>query len=432
MKPLRERIFDSKTEIKFLRWYHRFFSIKEIEESLTLKWVFGAALLSHFLAFNSWFYNKATTVDTVLRGSHSCWPYFQSCGDLAFLRALPDGYSQPFLYMVLFGTLMLSVYLMYKREWVLAHLALVPSFIWHTLGTFVLTGSLSGNYEYYLFILTFVLLVLPHKEFFLKLSLVLFYFLASTIKLHEGWVLGTYFSAMKTGLPIFPEWSIPFWTNLVIFMQIVGAWFLLSKNVVLQRATIFFWVVFHLYSGILVGFRYPTTVLPTLFILFGPLYRYTPIPFDKKAIAGWLMVAALFPIQFISILIPGDEKLTLEGNNYGLYMFEANHQCISDIYFINSDGEENMKRRVSESARARCNPYRQWFSIKQNCDVYEEQGTRVAWTYDHSINGGPFLRIVDADDVCSLEYKAFGHNEWIKTEEDDPEIVGYPVENHYR
>jgi hypothetical protein len=430
---LNEKIFDSIWEQRFLRWYRNIFSIKEIEENTILKWVFGATILSHFLAFSSWFYKNGTTVDAFVAKQYSCWPYFQGCGEWLFLRGLPEGYSQPFLYMVLFGTLLLAVYLMHKRDWVLAHIALMPSFIWHTLGTFVLTTSLSGNYEYYLFILSFVLLVLPHKEFFLKLSLVLFYFLASTIKIHESWVLGGYFSALKTGLPLVPDWSIPFWTNMVIFMQVVGAWFLLSKNWVLQRLAIFYWVVFHLYSGLLVGYRYPTTVLPSLLILFGPFYRHTPIPYDKKSIAGWFLVALLFPLQFASIMIPGDEKLTLEGNNYGLYMFEANHQCISAMTVYDSSGSELASSTYEGvSARNRCNPYNRWFRAQLSCDAYKRAGSTVAWTFDHSVNGGPFYRIVDTDDLCSLKYKAFSRNKWIKSYEDDPEIIGYPVENYYR
>jgi len=215
-------------------------------------------------------------------------------------------------------------------------------------------------------------------------------------------------------------------------MEIVGAWFLFSKNWALQRLAIFFFVVFHLYSGLLVGFRYPTTVLPTLFILFGPFYRHIRVPLNKKAIAGWLLVTALFPLQFISNIIPGDEKLTLEGNKYGLYMFEANHQCISNVTVVSSVGTEENSRRESESSRSRCNPYRYWFRIKQQCEAVKKLEGRIKWTLDHSINGGPFLRIVDEQDICELAYKALGRNEWIKTEKDDPEVIGYPVENQYR
>lgn len=432
-EPLREQIFNSPAERKALAWYRRIFSIEEIEKSLALKWVFGATIFSHFVAFSSWFYSRSTTVDAIAESRSSCWPHFQGCEDLLFLRTLPDGYSQPFLYMVLFGTLILSVYLMHKKEWVLAHMALVPSFLWHTFATFVLTYSLSGNYEYYLAILAFVLLFIPHKEFFLKLSLVLFYFLAGTIKIHEGWVLGTYFSALHTGIPLFPDWSIPIWTNVVIFMEIVGAWFLFSKNALLQRLAVSFFVIFHLYSGLLVGYRYPSTVLPSVMILFALFYAPIRVPFNKKAIVGWLMVAVLFAGQAVAMFIPGDVKLTLEGNNYGLYMFEANHQCVSSISLVDGEGVEVASNNdESSSARNRCDPYRYWFSLQRQCPGYEQAGVSVKWTFDHSINGGPLLRIIDTDDACALKYKAFQHNDWIKTEENNPEVIGYPLENFYR
>jgi hypothetical protein len=409
-------------------WYRRVFSIREIEENKILWLMFGATILSYFVAFNSWFYQKTTTVNAYLDGSYTCWPYFQSCEKFLFLRTLPEGYSQPFLYMVLFGLLILSVYYSLKKDWVYAHLALLPSFIWHSFTIFILTYSISGNYDYYLFALALVLLLFPHKEFFLKILLILFYFAAATIKIHEGWILGTYFSALKTGMPIFPDWSIPIWTNLVIFMQIVGAWFLFSSNKILQRTAFIYFVAFHLYSGLLVGYRYPTTVLPSLIILFGPLFQHTHIPFDKKSIPGWIFVVFVCIAQSISILIPGDVKMTMEGNKYGLYMFEANHQCISttNIHYI--DGANQVVEKQSESARSRCDPYSYWFRIKTACKRDKEVNI-ISWTFDNSINGGPFTRIVDVEDACTLEYKPFSHNAWIKTEK--AELIGVPVENIY-
>jgi hypothetical protein len=79
---------------------------------------------------------------------------------------------------------------------------------------------------------------------------------------------------------------------------------------------------------------------------------------DKKSIAGWIFVIILFILQFISILIPGDEKLTLEGNKYGLYMFEANHQCFSELVIERKNGFLITKKNNSESARNRCDPYK--------------------------------------------------------------------------
>ena len=87
-------IFDSPLERAFLHLYRAFFSIREIEERLVLKWVFGATILSYFATFSSWIGSSAMTVDAFREGVYLCQPYFQSCGEWYFLRALPNGYSQ--------------------------------------------------------------------------------------------------------------------------------------------------------------------------------------------------------------------------------------------------------------------------------------------------------------------------------------------------
>ena len=59
----------------------------------------------------------------------------------------------------------------------------------------------------------------------------------------------------------------------------------------LQRVTFAFFLFFHLYSGILVLYIYPSITLPLLVILFGPMYRYQSPPRSKLAIAGWIFMA---------------------------------------------------------------------------------------------------------------------------------------------
>ncbi|NQV93103.1 hypothetical protein HQ403_01235 [Candidatus Kaiserbacteria bacterium] len=429
---IRNQIFTASFEQRFFALYRKIFSIKEIEESSLLQWVFGATLFSFFITFQSWIGSSGITTEAFLNNDYVCWPWFQGCGEWYFLSALPYGYSQTIFYMAIFGAMVLITYLMWRRDWVLAHLLTTVLFLWKALVMLVLTYGMAGNYDYYHLVFAFVLLFLPLKIFFLKLTLVLFYFLASTIKFHEGWVLGTYFSALKTGLPIFPDGTIPFWTNMVIFMQVIGSWFLLSSNKVLQRTALFFFVTFHLYSGTIVQFHYPAIVLPTLLILFGPMYTHQKVPLNKKAIAGWSLVAVLFILQLSSVVIPGDEKITLEGNKYGLYMFEANHQCKSLVSIYDKEGEVYSFNRESSLSRHRCDPYKLWFSVQQICKRSEDNIDHVEIVFDHSINGGPFYRIVDEQNACDLEYKALQHNEWIKTPKEGAEIIGYPVKNIYR
>ena len=414
----------------FVERYATLFGIKEIADSLTLKWVMGATIFSYYAAFYAWLGSPAMTINQKLQGQATCWPYFQNCSDYYFLYSLPYGYSQTTLYMGFLGIFILTIYLMHKRQWVLAHMCLVLPYLWHILGNLVLTHQNAGNFDYYLITFASILLFAHHKEYFLKVALVSFYFLSTATKIHDAWVLGTYFSALNTGLPFFPDWSLPVWTNQLIFMEMVGAWFLLSKRPWLQKSVAAYYIFFHLYSGVLVGYRYPSTVLPTLIILFALFYRYQEPPFDKKSIIGWFFVGIWFFVQTIAFWIPGDQKFTQEANKVGIYMFESNHQCVSSIMFHFKDGGIATVRRTNDSARNRCNPFDYLQKIKYRCAHGARSVARAEWTFDHSINGRPFYRQVDVDDACTLEYKPWSHNEWIRTQE-EAEVVGYPRENWY-
>lgn len=413
-----------------LSLYERLFSLQEFRGSAILTLALGSLILSYYISFSRFVRRIDTTVEGVREGVNVCWPFFQQCRDYIFLETLPFGHSQPVLYAVFFGLLILAAYFLLKRNYVAAHLALVPAYLWHIIVCLVLTNTIGGNYDYYIIAFGTVILFLPHKVFFTQLSLVLFYFLSTAAKNHSAWIIGTYFSSLSTGLPLFPDATIPIWTNLVIGMEMVGAWLLFSRSKILQRSVLAFFVAFHLYSSIMVSYLYPTIVLPMLLIMFGPLFVPQRSPVDLKSAPGWLFVVLIFVSQLYGpLFVQGDAKLTLEGNRYGLYMFESNHQCISEatLHFLN--GTQRKERIENINAQHRCDPYDYWFVLKSQCDASID---RIGWTFDHSINGGAFFRIVDAEDVCDLEYRPFRHNVWIKTEHDNPQVVGYPVRNVYR
>ena len=321
-------------------------------------------------------------------------------------------------------------YLMWRKDWVLAHMLLSVLFIWKFVLTFFLTASFGGNYDYFDLIFSIILLALPYKIFFLRLGFVFLYFLAATIKLDEGWVLGTYFSSLQTGLPIFPDIATPFITNFVIFMQIIGTWFLLSSNKLLQRGAVVYFLTFHLYSGLIVHYRYLLSTIPLLMILFGPAFRPSPVPRDRRSIVAWFFFLLLLCWQLFPYTIEGDHRMTQEGNRIGLFMFEANHQCLSQAQVHYKNGSIADLRRETVSSRSRCDLYKSWFRINQLCKR-NDQIESVAWQFDHSINGGPFYRIVDINNACEIQYQPFSHNEWIKLPKDTPEIIAYPVKNLY-
>ena len=441
-----------------LAGYRRLFSIEEIENSTTVQWLFGALLLYFLVTFITW--SNSSVLSTTNAGVTVCWPYFQHCGNLYFFTSLPLGYSQNIFYMVLFGIMLGATYGMWRKQWGLAHVCMAVLFAWKAFAGFFLSQDLLGVYDYYHLILTAVVLFFPLKEYFAKTAFVLLYFLSSTIKFYPTWVLGTYFTSLQTGLALFPDSLTPIITNLVIFSQTIGCWFLLSRHRSLQLSAFFFFEFFHFYSGVYVGYYYPLIAIPVLTILFGPMYRYQKPPLSRKSIAGWMCLVFLVALQLYTFIIPGDQKMTLEGYRYGVWMFDANHQCVATItehYPLGTSGFREStweatpgspcfgfscltKRSVqkvnnewlvterleSPKSWSRCSPYTVLMQYKGACALTK----RIELQFDHSINGDPFYRIVDEQNICTLSYSPFWHNDWIKEAPDAP-TVGYPVKNIY-
>ncbi|MBV9159715.1 MAG: hypothetical protein JO019_03930 [Candidatus Kaiserbacteria bacterium] len=428
---LRERVFDSAGEKQFFGWYRRFFSVAEIEARPTLQLIFGALLFSLLISFIGWAHNPSITIGSYLSNSYVCWPYFQTCGEHYFLQGLSHGYSQTALYAVLLGIIALAAWLAYKKEWVLAHVLVVILWLWKALVVFALTRALAQNFDYYEIILLFVLLFLPRKLFFLRLTFVSFYFLASTVKFSAGWILGSYFTSLQNGLPLFGSAFAPLYTNFVIALEAIGSWFLLSEQKRLRYPVFALFVLFHLYSSIIIGYRYPVLALSILIILFGISDEREDFRFDKSFLPGMLFLALLFAVQFSPLFIPGDERLTGEGNRFRLFMFEANHQCISKFTINWKSGAPSTIVRESANARVRCDLYNEWFWVHQVCLRRSASIKDISWTFDHSIDGGPFYRLVDTNDACALDYAAFSHNTWIHLPENGAPIVGYPLKDLY-
>ncbi|WKA26406.1 hypothetical protein [Bradyrhizobium roseum] len=405
--------------------YRAIFSVEEIATDVTLKWLSGAILLGFLVTFSTWMNSALTTVQAVKNSTYLCWPFFQSCKNLIFLSSFPEGYSQAVFYMILFGLIASASYAIYLGRWMYVHLAILFLFF-AKIYLLLISYGFKGNYEYYHNFFCFTFLFCANKKFFAQLGLVFFYFLSTAGKIHPSWLLGQYFTALKEGLPIFPFGTEALMTNLVIAMEMVGCWFLFSRNPLIQRSVFAFFVAFHLYSGTLVGYRYPSIVMPPLLILFGPWFQAPErVPVDRRSAPGWLSMICLVVLQLIPHMIRGDEKLTLEGNFYGLYMFEANHQCYGSI---SRDGKPVLTF-AEVDAVSRCDPYDLWFRAKHR--YCAGLSAKYGMILNHSINGEPFREIVNEPDVCTLVYHPFSRNSWIKDEKEAP-AVARPVQNFFR
>lgn len=417
--------------MKPLSIYRRFLSKKSIEiqedysNSVFPKLMAGWAFLTFLISFNHYFSSGYLTTNSYL----PCFPHFQSCkiflGQIG-LAAVPFGYTEAAVYALLFGLLVLGCYYLYAQKYVRVHLIIIALLLFKIL--IALTNYGIGNFDYYDIAILLVFIAYPGRHDLVKLMFVILYFLASTIKIHSGWIAGTYFSSLYYGLPFVPETLIPLATNIVIVMQMIGCWLLLSNNRKLSNFVLWFFIFFHLYSTVLVGYRYPITSLLSLLIIF-------IINTNKEHLQNYSLtlkhffffcIVLLFSVgQLIPYLIPGDHKITLEGNSYGLYMFEANHQCISRVTNSITKKEDI---QFSYDARNRCDPYAYLYRLQNK--YCEGKDSLLSWTFDHSINGESFIRIVNSQNLCSLQYKPFVHNEWILYGT-STQVIGKPYRNVY-
>lgn len=413
--------------------YSGFFNLQEVEGSKLLKALWVAVCISFFITFYNWINSSSVSIYSYLSNSNLCPPYLWECGKYYFFDDLPYGYSAGYFYVTMFMILFASIYHIFKNKIATAHLLLLIPFVWKIIWIFFFTYGAHGNYDYYDLALAFILLFLPYKMYFSQVTFIWFYFLASTIKIDDGWILGNYFKTLITGAPLISEKFTPYLTNLVVIMQMLGAWFLFSNNKILQRIVFLYFLAFHIYSGFIVNFRYITISIPALVILFGNLKlfektNFEVLPISKKTIIGYTFLAVLFFGQMIGIWIPGDQKRTLEGNYWGLFMFEAAHQCKSSVKVFNPENHEELLKEIntkSNIANNRCDPYFDFYKIKRNFCAHASN-PKVSWSFDHSVNGHPFERIVNEENICEKEYQTFQHNEWIKIGS-QAEVLDTPV-----
>src|SRR4051812_35141242 len=96
---LLDRAIAPTTRAAFRARYSALFSLKEIEQSATLQWLFGAMLLFFFATFNYWINSDVLSKGAVLTGKAFCWPYFKHCTSLYIFGNLPDSYAMTTLYM---------------------------------------------------------------------------------------------------------------------------------------------------------------------------------------------------------------------------------------------------------------------------------------------------------------------------------------------
>ena len=411
---------------KFFNKINNLFSIDEITKDKNLHYIYWALLLGFLISFNELLGQKIGDLGKIKNLSYVCPTYFRECEKLYFLNYLPNGYSGNIFYSGLFFLLSLSAFFAIRNKWDYAILFILPATFWKIIATFFLEDRISVPFEYFHMGFLIVLLFSKNKFHMLRHALVVMYFSAGLVKIHEGWILGTYFSTLKLGMPIFPDLMIPYATNFVIILELLTPLLLLSENKFYKYITLFLYILFHIYSISLVGYRYPIHCLPILCILFLPKIKTGKI--KSWSNRAYLLIILVF--NFFPFLIKGDHKITYEGVRLSLSMFDSNRQCESIKQFTLKSGNVIEEIYRSHYSFVRCTPYWEWFRINLLCE--SDKYSNISWNFNVSINGEPFYPIVNSKNACKLKYKTVGKNPWINSSFIESDALGYPKKNSYR
>ena len=191
---------------------------------------------------------------------------------------------------------------------------------------------LFANYHHFHLLFTLVFLMAGSKLRFFRLALVVGYVMSAVVKLSPSWLAGEYFNSMSNKLPLLPKvgWVVAAASVGVIILEALVplCWF--TGIAWLRRISFGAFILFHLYSGVVVGFLYTTLMLPLVVAAF--------LRFNRPLLAGYrfsrrhLPVFGIFAIVILGglyhFVLPGDVRLTGEARYFGFFMFDANRQVL--------------------------------------------------------------------------------------------------------
>lgn len=411
---------------KISKLYSDFFSVEEIANSHLLKILYAALWLGFYVSLHVWFYRKYGLIENEL-----CWPHLQDCYRFRLFEAYPKSYSGNLAYAVVYCFLILSAIFAYLKKWNLAHFSFLVIFLFKSYIFLFVTYSIPANFEHFNLLLCFFYLVFPNKLHFTRLSFILMYFSTALVKITDSWIVGTYFTSLELGMPYVNNNWVPFFSNLVILAEILFPWFFDSTNKIYRYGSLGFFIIFHVYSILFVGYHYPTFTLIPLLVLFCIKDRTYSVKIStnpKSYLLGSMFLILLILINTLPKFISKDYAITTHWQKYGLSMIDFNYQCVSKTTIFLKDKKTLKDTYASSKSMNRCGPYNQFQRLKHRCTT-DNDIESISWKFYQSINGSPFYQIVNVENACLLNYNLIEKNDWIKLPDEGAEIVGYPAAN---
>jgi len=310
--------------------------VEEIEHDLRLRVLLGSLLFYFHVSFRLWGDSHYMTLSAAGRYLCSSVPWW-------FLDPPFFWHFSPEFTRGLFHTC--DILAMLGFVWCffecLAPLLLLAGLFAVKFLFYISDFMLLANYDHMHLFFVLMFLVSRSRLFFMRAGLGVWYILSGLVKLTPSWLQGDYFNSIPGKFPLIPkeDWVVTAMCQLVILMELVGplCWF--SRYRWLRWFSMGSFVAFHLYSGVVVGFRYPNLMLPVVLCLFWKADK----PFTEgfrcapRDFFSWFLLALGLWGGTVSWWIPGDARLTGEGRYFGAFMYDAERRVQFEAQLVKGD-----------------------------------------------------------------------------------------------
>ena len=343
-------------------------TFQEIREQHTLS-LYGAILcVTHVLTAFKWQYIGGSGSDVM------CFSFLQGCEP--FTRLLMQN-AKAVLY--LYGALAVvnGILFMTKRTTAACWLFLALSVL--KLVIHLSNYRLMGNFHYVSNVVNFAFILLPAKPHVIRLSLVLIYVAAGSIKFNSDWLTGA--SLIKP--PFLHGKPLEIACAYAIVLELALVPLMLSGNRTVRGIVLAQLVAFHLFSWQVVGFFYPCLMLCllTIFLLEKENFVF------PKARSSRFAIGALVAAQIYPQITEPNSSLSGKARVVSLNMLDAWTVCETRFMLRYKNQTVEYAPRLSDGlvVRIQCDPIPLLYKAWQTCKSARQQADFVDADLDHQI-----------------------------------------------
>ncbi len=314
------------------------FSSDEVDRDPRLKIICGCLLLYYHMTFAEW-WDGAASLSTLGNElfNYAPAPVFENLRWLVFMDVF-----QTRTYFYALGMLALvGLFSLFVARSSRVALGVLAWLFLNKVFFYLCDFRLFANFHHFHLLYTLAFLLAHDKLRFFRLTLAVSYVMSGIVKLTPSWLSGEYFNSLPDKLPMLPkvDWIVTAACVGVTVLELIGpvCWFTGIRW--LRRLTFGAFVLFHIYSGVIVGYWYTTLMLPLVVAAFWgfnePLqkgYRFSGRHLAPMGLCAVALLGSLY--QYV---IPGDVRLTAEGRYFGLFMFDAGHSVRFEVTIRRGD-----------------------------------------------------------------------------------------------